>query len=241
VDFALKVEEACNSARMKAKLKRRWPLRSVEVLVPPSGAALARKAKRTVALLCNVKVVEVATSAAKFPADFALKANPSRVGALFKEKTRDVLRELHPLEGSEALRAYSRGRPVKAGQFDVPLSAFELVTSAHDGFEVAEKGGVFVAIRKERDDTLVAEGLVRDVARRLQALRKESGYVPTALLAYAKVWGLEDEDLALLEPKKEEIAFLVRARSIELGGRKDTGKGWKEADLDGRPIYLKVG
>jgi len=241
VDFALKVEEACNSARMKAKLKRRWPLRSVEVLVPPSGASVAKKAKKTVALLCNVKVVEVATSAARFPADFALKANTSRVGALFKEKTRDVLRELHPLEGSEALRAYSRGRPVKAGQFDVPLSAFELVTSAHDGFEVAEKGGVFVAIRKERDDSLVAEGLVRDVARRLQALRKESGYVPTALLAYAKVCGLEDEDLALLQPKKEEIAFLVRVRSVELAGRKETGKGWKEADLDGRPIYLKVG
>jgi len=235
------VEEACNSARMKAKLKRRWPLRSVEVLVPASDAALARRAKRTVALLCNVKGVEVSTSARKFPADFQLRANTSRVGALFKEKTRDVLRELGPLEGVEALRAYSRGRPVKAGEFDVPLSVFELVTTSHEGFEVAEKGGVFVAIRKERDDKLVAEGLVRDVARRLQALRKESGYVPTALLEYAKIGGLEDEDLGLLEPKKEEIAFLVRVKTVDLSGAKETWSGWKEADLDGRPIYLKVG
>jgi isoleucyl-tRNA synthetase len=241
VDFALKVEEACNSARMKAKLKRRWPLRSVEVLVPVSGAPLARKAKRTVALLCNVKGVGVVTSASRFPADFELRANSSRVGALFKEKTRDVLRELRPLKGGDALRAYSRGRPVKAGPFDVPLSAFELVTKSHEGFEVAEKGGVFVAIGKERDDRLVAEGLVRDVARRLQALRKESGYVPTALLAYAKVRGLEDEDLALLEPKKAEIAFLVRVKKVELAGEREQGSDWKEADLDGRPIYLKVG
>jgi isoleucyl-tRNA synthetase len=241
VDFALKVEEACNSARTRAKLKRRWPLRSVEVLVPASGAALARKARGTVALLCNVKGVDVVTSAAKFPAEFQLRANTSRVGVLFKEKTRDVLRELHPLEGVEALRAYSRGRPVKAGHFDVPLSAFELVTTSHGGFEVAEKGGVFVAIRKERDDKLVAEGLVRDVARRLQALRKESGYVPTALLAYARIGGLEDEDLALLEPRKEEIAFLVRVKRVDLVGGQGTESGWKEADLDGRPIYLKVG
>ena len=241
VDFALKAEEACNSARMKAKLKRRWPLRSVEVLVPPSNAVLARRARRTVALLCNVKGVGVASSASKFPAEFALRANASRVGALFKEKTRDVLGELHPLEGSEAIRAYSSGRPVKAGHFDVPLSAFELVTTPHEGFEVAERGGVFVAIRKERDDKLVAEGLVRDIARRLQALRKESGHVPTALLACARVGGLEDEDLAILEPKKEEIAFLVRVRKVELSGGRVTWSGWKEADLDGRPIYLQVG
>jgi len=193
-----------------------------------------------VALLCNVKEVEVMTGASSFPADFELTPNTSRVGALFKEKTREVLRELRPLHGKDALRAYGKGIPVKAGPFDVPLSVFELVMTAQGGFEVAEKGGVFVAVRKERDDKLVAEGLVRDVARRLQALRKERGYVPTALLEIAQVGGLEDEDLALLEPKKEEIAFLVRARRVELTGEKDKRSGWKEADLDGRPIFLKV-
>jgi isoleucyl-tRNA synthetase len=241
VDFALRVEEACNSARMKARLKRRWPLRSLEVLVSPSGAALARRARRTVALLCNVKGVDVATSASKFPADFELRANTSRVGALFKERTREVLDSLGHYSGGEALRVYGRGAPVKAGSFDVPLSVFDLLSTSHEGFEVAERGGVFVAIRKERDDRLVAEGLVRDIARRLQALRKESGYLPTALLAYAKVGGLEDEDLAILEPKKEEIAFLVRVRRVELEGGKEERSGWKEADLDGRPVYLKVG
>src|SRR4029077_13927820 len=35
VEFALMVEGACNSAREKAKLKRRWPLRSMAVYVPP--------------------------------------------------------------------------------------------------------------------------------------------------------------------------------------------------------------
>jgi len=241
VDFALKVEEACNSARMKARLKRRWPLRSLEVLVSPSAAPLARRARRTVALLCNVKGVDVATSASKFPADFELRVNTSRVGALFKERTRDVLNGIGHYTGGEALRVYGRGVPVKAGSFDVPLSVFDLLTTSHEGFEVAEKAGVFVAIGKERDDKLVAEGLVRDVARRLQALRKERGYVPTALLAYAKIGGLEEEDLALLGPKKEEIAFLVRVKKVDLTGGKETGSGWKEADLDGRPIYLKVG
>jgi len=226
---------------MKAKLKRRWPLRSLVVLVPKSRLPLAKRASRTVALLCNVKSVEVAASVTDFPADFDLRANTSRVGALFKERTRSVLAEMRPLKGREALQVYSRGRPAKMGSFEVPLPVFDLVTTAHQGFEVAEKGEVFVAVKKERDDELVAEGLVRDVARRLQALRKELGFVPTALLGYARVAVLEEEDLALLEPNREDIAFLVRVKKVELAKEKGKGGGWKEADLDGRPIYLQVG
>jgi isoleucyl-tRNA synthetase len=240
VDFALEVEEACNSARTKARLKRRWPLRSIEVLVPSSSATLARRARRTVTLLCNVKGAEVLTSATRFPASFVLRPNTSRVGALFKEKTKEVLSVLRPLEGAEALRAYIRGRPVRAGTFEVPLSVFELSTTPHEGYEVAEKGGVFVAVKKARDSRLVAEGLVRDLARRLQALRKEKGFVPTAMLVSASVAGLEEDDLELIRPLTKDIAFLVRVKKVELSKESGSGKDWTESDLDGRPIYLKV-
>ncbi|HZW85729.1 MAG TPA: class I tRNA ligase family protein, partial [Nitrososphaerales archaeon] len=57
VDFALRVEEACNSARTKARLKRRWPLKSVLVLVQPGSEKVAATAGGTVKLLCNVKGV----------------------------------------------------------------------------------------------------------------------------------------------------------------------------------------
>ena len=239
VDFALKVEEACNSAREKAKLKRRWPLRVAKVLARPSSAALARNARKTVSLLCNVKGVEVA-GPGSFPASFELRPNTSRVGATFREKTRVVLAALKPLRGKDALGALWGGKPVRAGSFEVPLSVFELSTSPADGYEVAEKGGVFVAIPKGRDRDLVAEGLVRDIARRLQALRKERGFNPTTTLSSASLAGLEEDDLELLEPLKEEMAFLVRVRKVGLAAGGKKGKGWSESDLDGRPIYLDV-
>ena len=240
VDFALKVEEACNSAREKAKLKRRWPLSTARVLVRPSSGPLAKGARRTVSLLCNVKGVEVVPPA-KFPATFRLVPNGSRVGAMFKERTREVFASLRPLEGKGALDALWRGKPLQAGGFEVPLSVFELTVSPKAGFEASEKGGVFVAISKERDDRLVAEGLVRDVARRLQALRKEKGYVPTAMLRSASVAGLEQEDLELMGPLTEDIAFLVRVKRVSLARDRGSEKGWSESDLDGRPVYLKIG
>jgi len=245
VDFALKVEEACNSARTRARLKRRWPLGSVQVLFLPGSAKLAGSAKATIRSLCNVKTVTVTDSASDFPAGFSMKPNGARVGALFKERTREVLADAMPLEGAAAIAAYQSGRPVKvatrSGEVEVPTAAYELEVVPREGYEVGEKGGVFVAIYKERDEELMAEGLVRDVSRRLQALRKERGFVPTAMLGAAAVAGLEDEDLVLLRPKVDEIAFLVRVRKVDLMKDRAGRRKWSEGNLDGRPIFLDVG
>ena len=240
VDFALKVEEAANAARAKAKLKRRWPLKEAVVLTGPSAAQVAKRAKGTAALLCNVKGVTVVTDADRFPAALALRVNQSRVGALFKERTREVMSRLKAPEGAAAFRAYTSGKRVEAAEFEVPLSCFELSVTPREGFEVAEKDGVFVAVPKERDRKLVAEGLVRDLARRLQTLRKEKGFTPTAMLASASVAGLEEEDLDLVRPLAGLMAHLVRARAVSLLPTK-SGGGWSETELDGRPVYLKVG
>ena len=55
VDFALMVEEACNSARAKAKLMRRWPLWTAKVLAPSWPWWVTGAANKTFAFLCNVK------------------------------------------------------------------------------------------------------------------------------------------------------------------------------------------
>jgi len=244
IDFALRVEEACNSARTKSRLKRRWPLKSLTLLVPANESGIAKGASGTIESICNVKNVEVTVSAAKFPASFELSPNHAKIGALFKQRTRDVLASLPPRTGKSALASYLSSKPVraetKAGDVEVPLSAFELVVRPAEGFEVAEKDGAFVAVATVRDEGLVAEGLVRDIARRLQALRKKRGFVPTAILELARVAGLENEDLALLKGRKKEIAFLVRVRNVKLGKERDGGKAWEEDDLDGRPIFLDV-
>jgi isoleucyl-tRNA synthetase len=128
-----------------------------------------------------------------------------------------------------------------SGHEEVPTSAFELqVTPASDTVAL-EKGRVFVSLSSKRDDDLVAEGLVRDLARRLQALRKKKGFVPTEVLRSAAIAGLEPDELAQLGKMKEEIAFLVRVRKVELRGEKTSDREWTEDDLDGRQVFLDVG
>ena len=60
----------------------------------------------------------------------------------------------------------------------------------------------------QRDDKLLGEGIMRDLARRVQALRKEMGFVPTETLESVHIAELDAESMGLLEPYLEEMAGL---------------------------------
>ncbi|HEV2390569.1 MAG TPA: class I tRNA ligase family protein, partial [Nitrososphaerales archaeon] len=245
VEFALVVEGACNSAREKAKLKRRWPLRGMEVYVPPEKAAKTKRAQKLISLLCNVKKVSFATKVSALPVSVTLTPNRSQIGANFKEKTSDVLASLKVIEGDAAWEAYRSGSPIelttsKGEKVAVPVSAMEFNFRGTGDWEAAARGETIVAIEKVRDDKLMAEGVERDVARRLQALRKKRGFSPAAVLAKARVAGLDQETVSMLAPLRKHLAFLVRVREVDVLEERDGGGEWEEDELDGRPIYIDV-
>jgi len=83
----------------------------------------------------------------------------------------------------------------------------------------------------------MAKGLVKDLARRLQALRKERGYNPTDVLDTASILDLDQESLAMLKDKTEELAFLVRVKQVNFT---QTCKKYKDDDIDGQKIRISV-
>jgi isoleucyl-tRNA synthetase len=84
---------------------------------------------------------------------------------------------------------------------------------------------------------MMARGLIKDLARRLQTLRKERGYNPTDVLQTASILELDDESLEMVKEKSSELAFLVRVKQIDFGGG---GKNYKEDDIDGQKIRISV-
>ena len=84
---------------------------------------------------------------------------------------------------------------------------------------------------------MTAKGLVKDVARRIQTLRKERGYNPTDVLNVASVLDLDEESQNMIEERKEELAFLVRVKEINF---ENTCKEYKEDDIDGQKIRIGI-
>ncbi len=244
VEAVLEVESACNSARVKAKMKRRWPARRLIVLADADGAARLERGKELLSLLCNVKEVSFESSVASAPITLTLRPIRSQVGAEFKEKTATIIQKVGSIEGDEAWNYYKSGKPITVdlpdGKVSVPLGAFELNLRGAGDWEAGVRGKTLVVLDKVRDEALIAEGLVRDLARRLQALRKNRGRNPTEMLDSARVAGLDEEMLRLVEPLKADLAFLVRARAVETLGEKTSDGSWEEEELDGRPLYLDI-
>ena len=69
----------------------------------------------------------------------------------------------------------------------INVKAAEYTTQAPDHVEnenwvSATENNMQVFVSGKRDDKLLGEGIMRDLARRVQALRKDLGYVPTDVL-----------------------------------------------------------
>jgi len=103
---------------------------------------------------------------------------------------------------------------------------------------VAEDGDLLVALDTTIDDELAAEGLAREVAHRLQAMRKAAGYEISDRVRAAIAGGADAT--AALVPHRQWLADELLATSVEIGPdasleRADTDES---IDLDGVALRL---
>jgi len=105
----------------------------------------------------------------------------------------------------------------------------------------ATEGDAYVFVSGKRDDKLLGEGIMRDLARRVQALRKDLGYVPTDVLDAVHIAELDDDSMELLQSYLEEMAELVRAKKVYLHTKRtEIDTEWHESKLDGKRIYITI-
>ena len=112
-------------------------------------------------------------------------------------------------------------------------------------WKTASEGDLMVLLDTERDSGLLGEGVMRDLARRVQALRKDLGFSPTDVLEAVHLAGLDDETKGLLEPLLGVMAGLVRARKVSL--HRDVHevagvakKEWREFSFDDKRVHVAV-
>ena len=105
-----------------------------------------------------------------------------------------------------------------------------------------QENDITVYISKQRDDNLLGEGIMRDLARRVQALRKELGFTPTDILEAAHIAELDTESTQLLTPYLEEMTNLIRTKKIHLHNNTNEIQNttWHESELDGKKIHITL-
>ncbi|MEM3458925.1 MAG: isoleucine--tRNA ligase [Candidatus Bathyarchaeia archaeon] len=113
--------------------------------------------------------------------------------------------------------------------------------AAREEWASATEEGIQVFLDVHRDEKLLGEGLMRDLARRIQSLRKELGYVPTDILEAAHVAELDGESKRLLKPHLKEMEELVRVKNVRLyNKREELETEWHEYALDDKKVYIAI-
>jgi isoleucyl-tRNA synthetase len=109
------------------------------------------------------------------------------------------------------------------------------------GWVHASEGDLDVHLNTQRDEKLLGEGVMRDLARRVQALRKELGFTPTDILDAVHLAELDVESTRLLEPYLTEMADLVRTKRVRVHKERSEVKAeWHEYAFEDKKVYVAI-
>ena len=133
------------------------------------------------------------------------------------------------------------GEAVEAGGFVIDPGGLIVDVAPAEGWSAAEDGGYIALVSTELTPELAAEGLARDLVRRLQQLRREAGLEISdrihvrfagddAIAAVMAAHGgyIAEETLALsLEPAGDDLPPEVASSEAQVEGHEVTLTLWK--------------
>ncbi|HEV2369966.1 MAG TPA: DUF5915 domain-containing protein, partial [Acidimicrobiales bacterium] len=176
MELARRLVSLGRAARAQAGVKVRQPLRRAVVALPPDSPPLL---DRLVAEELNVDEVVVADRIGEI-LSFEVVPNFRVLGPRLGEAVKHVRPALAGLDVTAAVEALERDSPLRVtlpeGVVEIGADEVEVRVQAREGFSVSREGRAAVALDLDVDDELRRRGLLRDVIRQVQALRRDAGF-----------------------------------------------------------------
>jgi isoleucyl-tRNA synthetase len=164
-----------HSIRASSNIKVRQPLGKAIVVVTHDQRDRVERTKDIIADELNVKSVELAENEAEF-VTYRLLPDNKKLGPKFGAKFPEVRKVLASADGFAVARAVRSGQAVTLGEFVLAPDEILVTPQPREGFAIASEGSVVVALDTHITPDLQREGYAREVVRRVQDLRKQSGF-----------------------------------------------------------------
>jgi isoleucyl-tRNA synthetase len=240
VDLARRVVGLGRTARAASVLRTRQPLAAARVKLPAaaagslsSDAAVADQLTREVLDELNVKELQVLSDESEMVERTLYPLLP----VLGPRHGKDVAAIMAGVRSGD-WRLLDDGRAEVAG-VTLATDEFQLTARARPGHEVAEEGDLLVALETKLTPELEAEGLAREVAHRLQSMRKTARYEISDRVV-ASIGGPEAL-LARLQPHHAWLADEVLATDLRLGADAvDAADVTETVEVDGGGLDLAL-
>jgi isoleucyl-tRNA synthetase len=258
VEKSKQIVSLVNAARMKAKFKRRWPIN--RVVICTEDTKLSESSELSEILKKQLNTMSVDLKIANFNnfldkinflygenlVSLNAKLRINKVAPKLKNDLKNALRSFDQVDVNDLFtQIIAKGNfnlKFLSGKIELSPDDVELSYVGKTPFIMMESDQekVIVFIDTTRSNELISMGLMKDIARNIQQLRKERGFVPTEILSTAYVSGLESNDLLLLENLRNELAYYVRVKQVIMSPNKLDNVVYKDIEIDGRKILISV-
>jgi isoleucyl-tRNA synthetase len=170
------------SLRTEYGLKVRQPLSSLHLATrDPEERAILAGSEELIREELNVKLVLFRDNEEDL-VEYKAKANFRVLGKTLGKAMKAAAAQIERLGATEIRRLLDGGNvtlDLEGQSFEVSTEGVEVQRIEKEGLKVVNQGTLTVALDPELTEDLVQEGLVRDLVRGIQNLRKEQGFAVT--------------------------------------------------------------
>ncbi len=243
MDVAKKIVEAAASARSKAGIKLRRPVKRVIIALRDEKARrLVPLVKDIISRMSNAKDVEVVGY--EFFEEhkiYDVEPNYRAIGPEFKKLTAKVAEYIiknKEIVAKDIVTSGAHEAEMDGERVTIEARHVNLKIEYPEWLSVVETPIGLVAVDTRLSEQEIIEGLAREVTRRIQAMRKE---LSLPVDAYIEAWISADGELRrAVEAMKDYIMRETRAVRLEIGEppRGEEGYYFKEWDVDGERLRV---
>ena len=177
IDSIISIVSLGRSARNRANIKNRQPLQRVHIYTPENNdVSLDDSSRQEILEELNIKECKFIDN----PEDiisYRIKPNFATLKDRFDSEMKDVIGKLNQIDDSDKMRMINdagininfNGKEEKILKEDLMIEEIP-----KEGISVSSSNGIVVGVDTNISDSLLQEGIVRDVIRHIQNFRKES-------------------------------------------------------------------
>ena len=215
------------AARNNAGLRTRQPLS--ELIVKPTDGALKRaleKFESTILEELNIKALTVMNPDEALPCTLSAKANFAALGPRYGKGTGLVAKAIAALD-SEALATRPIVVEVNGEALTLDEGDVEIIKELPEGLSIAEDGDTQAAVVTTLTEELTREGMMRDLLRKIQILRKESGLEMEDRIRLRYHTTSAELERAIAEHED----FIYSELLCTDGAKGEPGEGWQQLQV----------
>ncbi len=236
MEAARRAVELGRAARAQAKAKMRQPLSRAVIVATEAERHTIEGFSEIVKAELNVRDLEFVTEEGEL-ASWSVKPNFPALGPRFGKDMPQVKVAIEALDADHVRSTIDAGGEVGISvdgrEHSLGLDDLSFAMQPLEGYQVESESGRAVALALELDDSLIREGLAREVVRAVQNARKEGGLEITDRIELGLAGDAELLDAVRAHESYVTGETLAVAVSYE-------GDGPEPITVDGRELAISV-